>query len=181
MKVVTTTLPGVLLIEPACHKDARGYLMETWNARDFAAATGVEAHFVQDTQSSSREGVLRGIHYQAVTPAGKLVRVLAGAIFDVAVDLRRSSPFFGRWVGTELSAASRRQLWIPAGFGHAFLALSPDAEVFYKSTTLWQAALDRAIRWDDPRIGIDWPLKGRPLLSVRDANAPSLHEAEVYD
>ena len=181
MKVTATALPGVMLIEPAVFSDDRGMFFESFNCRRFAEATGVDAAFVQDNHSHSRRHVLRGIHYQVVRPQGKLVRVVRGRVFDVAVDLRRSSPHFGHWEGVELSAENRRQLWIPPGFGHGFLVLSDTADFLYKTTDYWIAEHDRAVRWDDPAIGIAWPLAGQsPVMSSKDAAAPMLADAETF-
>jgi dTDP-4-dehydrorhamnose 3,5-epimerase len=181
MQAQATSLPGVLLLAPRVFTDARGLFFESWNRRSFRDATGVDVDFVQDNHSRSRRHVLRGIHYQLVRPQGKLVRVVRGAVFDVAVDLRRSSPAFGCWTGVELSERNQRELWIPPGFGHGFLVLSDEADVLYKATDYWSAEHDRSVRWDDPRIGIDWPLRGAaPLLASKDASAPPLDEAEVY-
>ena len=180
MKVTPTALPEVLLLEPAVFGDERGFFMESFNARRFREATGVEADFVQDNHSRSVRGVLRGIHYQVVKPQGKLVRVAAGRVFDIAVDLRRSSPRFGRWVGMELSDRNHHQLWVPPGFGHAFLVLSDSADFLYKTTDYWYREHDRSLRWNDPTLAIDWPLQGEPLLAAKDAAAPLLAEAEVY-
>jgi dTDP-4-dehydrorhamnose 3,5-epimerase len=181
MKVQTTSLDGVLVIEPTVFSDARGSFFESFNARAFREATGIDAVFVQDNQSHSVRDVLRGIHYQLIRPQGKLVRAVTGRVFDVAVDLRRSSKTFGRWVGMELSAENRLQMWIPPGFGHAFLALSESADVLYKTTEYWFAQHDRAIAWNDPMIGIDWPLRGEPVLASKDAGAPPLADAETFD
>ena len=184
MKVTPTALPEVLLLEPAVFGDARGFFLESWNARTFRQATGVDATFVQDNHSRSARHVLRGIHYQMVKPQGKLVRVAAGVVFDVAVDLRRSSPNFGKWVGLELSADNKRQLWIPPGFGHAFLVLSEFADFLYKTTEFWIGEHDRSLRWNDPAVGISWPLGETgtlPQLAAKDAAAPLLADAEVYE
>jgi dTDP-4-dehydrorhamnose 3,5-epimerase len=180
MKVTPTPLPEVLLIEPDVFGDERGFFMESFNARRFRDATGVDADFVQDNHSRSVRGVLRGIHYQVVRPQGKLVRVAAGRVFDIAVDLRRSSPRFGRAYGVELSDRDHRQLWIPPGFGHAFLVLSDSADFIYKTTEYWYREHDRSLRWNDPALAIEWPLQGEPLLAARDAAAPLLADAEVY-
>jgi dTDP-4-dehydrorhamnose 3,5-epimerase len=180
MKVTPTPLPEVLLIEPDVFGDERGFFMESFNARRFRDATGVDAAFVQDNHSRSVRGVLRGIHYQVVRPQGKLVRVAAGRVFDIAVDLRRSSPRFGRAYGVELSDRDHRQLWIPPGFGHAFLVLSDSADFIYKTTEYWYREHDRSLRWNDPALAIEWPLQGEPLLAARDAAAPLLADAEVY-
>ncbi len=182
IRVTRAELPQVLVLEPRVVGDARGFFLESWNARDFQGATGLDVAFVQDNHSRSARHVLRGIHYQVVRPQGKLVRVVSGAVFDVAVDLRKSSPAFGRWVGVELSADNHKQLWIPPGFGHAFLVLSEFADFLYKTTDYWSPGHDRALRWDDPTVGIAWPLSGaRPVLSDKDGRAPLLADAEVYD
>jgi dTDP-4-dehydrorhamnose 3,5-epimerase len=182
MKVTPTALPEVLILEPKVFEDERGFFMESWNARTFREATGLDVQFVQDNQSRSVKNVLRGIHYQLVQPQGKLVRVVAGAVFDVAVDLRRSSPNFGKWVGLELSAENKRQLWVPPGFGHAFLVTSEYADFLYKTTEYWIAEFDRSLRWDDPRVGVVWPLEEAtaPLLAAKDAAAAGLDSAETY-
>lgn len=180
MKVAPTELPEVLLIEPDVFGDDRGFFMESYNARRFREATGLDVEFVQDNHSRSVQGVLRGIHYQVVKPQGKLVRVVAGRVFDVVVDLRRSSPCFGRWFGIELSDHNHRQLWVPPGFGHAFLVLSNSADFIYKTTEYWHKDYDRSLRWNDPAIGIQWPLQGDPILAAKDAAAPLLAQAEVY-
>ena len=179
MIVTDTTLPGVKLIEPRVFGDDRGFFLESWNARAFAAA-GIDMPFVQDNHSRSARGVLRGLHYQISESQGKLVRVVSGAVFDVAVDIRRSSPHFGRWVGYELSADNKHMLWMPPGFAHGFIVLSEAADFMYKCTTFYAPAHDRAIVWDDPAIGIDWPIEGSPQLSVKDAAAPCLADAEVF-
>ncbi|MFN7276045.1 MAG: dTDP-4-dehydrorhamnose 3,5-epimerase [bacterium] len=182
MKVTPTRLPEVLVLEPRVFRDARGFFMESWNAAVFAQAAGREFAFVQDNHSHSVQGVLRGIHYQVVRPQGKLVRVVQGAVFDVAVDLRRSSPRFGQWVSVELSASNAQQLWIPPGFGHGFLVLSAAADFLYKTTDYWVQQHDRSLRWDDPSVRIDWPLAGiAPLRSDKDLRAPLLAQAEVFE
>ena len=175
-----TGLPGLLLLEPKVFGDSRGFFFESFNAREFARQTGVDLDFVQDNHSKSAAGVLRGLHYQICQPQGKLVRVSAGAVFDVAVDLRRTSPTFGRWYGTTLSADNHRQLWIPPGFGHGFVVISDSAEFLYKTTAYYAPEHERCIRWDDPDLGIDWPLAGPPALSVRDAEGVAFALAEVY-
>jgi dTDP-4-dehydrorhamnose 3,5-epimerase len=180
MKVVPTALPEVLLLEPRVHGDARGFFMESWNARTFREATGLDAAFVQDNHSRSVRNVLRGIHYQVVRPQGKLIRVVSGSVFDVAVDLRRSSPRFGKWVGFELSAQNHRQMWIPPGFGHGFLVTSDVADFLYKTTEYWIGEFDRTLRWNDPALGINWPLADEPILADRDARAPLLAAAETF-
>jgi dTDP-4-dehydrorhamnose 3,5-epimerase len=180
MNITETALPGVMLIEPRVFGDARGFFLESWNAATFAAA-GLDLAFVQDNHSRSARGVLRGLHYQLHEPQGKLVRVTQGAVFDVAVDIRRTSPHFGRWVGYELSAENHRMLYIPPGFAHGFLVVSDTADFLYKCTSLYHPASDRGIRWDDPGIGIAWPDAGAaPLLSAKDAVAPLLADAEVF-
>jgi dTDP-4-dehydrorhamnose 3,5-epimerase len=180
MNVIETALPGVMLIEPKVFGDDRGFFLESWNAAAFAAA-GLDLTFVQDNHSRSAKGVLRGLHYQLGTPQGKLVRVTSGAVFDVAVDIRRSSPHFGQWVGYELSDANKRMLYVPPGFAHGFLVLSDTADFLYKCTTLYNPPTDRGIRFDDPAIGIAWPDVGiAPMLSGKDAVAPMLADAEVF-
>lgn len=181
VKVFDTALPGVKLIEPRVFSDDRGFFLESWNARAFAAA-GIDAGFVQDNHSQSAKGVLRGLHYQIRSPQGKLVRVVSGAVFDVAVDLRRSSETFGRWVGYELSADNKRQAWIPPGFAHGFLSLRDGTELLYKCTDFYSAEAERSLIWNDPDIAIAWPLNGmaKPLLSDKDAAAKTLAEIEVF-
>lgn len=181
MRARPTGLDGVLVLEPAVHADARGFFFESFNARAFRELTGVDAAFVQDNHSRSARQVLRGIHYQLVRPQGKLVRVVAGRVYDVAVDLRRSSPRFGQWAAVELSADNALQLWVPPGFGHAYLVLSESADLLYKTTDYWFPEHERAVAWNDPAIGVDWPLQGAPVLSPRDAAAPRLAAAGVYD
>ena len=181
MRVVAAELPGVLVLEPRAYADHRGSFYESWNARVFAEATGVSAEFVQDNHAYSVRNVLRGLHYQVVQPQGKLVRVAAGTVFDVVVDLRRASPTFARWTSIEISAENRRQVWVPPGFGHGYLALSDAATVLYKTTEYWVPEYDRAICWNDPDLAIDWPLvDGGPIVAERDAGAPKLRDAEVY-
>ncbi len=173
-------LPGVLKLVPRRFGDARGFFMETFRASQFANL-GLPTDWAQDNHSRSARGVVRGLHYQLVAPQGKLVRVARGAVFDVAVDLRRSSPNFGRWTGAELSDANGHMLWVPPGFAHGFLTLSPEADLCYKCTTEWDAPSDRALRWDDPAIGIAWPLGGiEAQLSGKDAAAPALDAAACY-
>lgn len=181
MNMIETALPGVMLIEPKVFGDDRGFFLESWNAAAFAAA-GLDVAFVQDNHSRSARGVLRGLHYQLGTPQGKLVRVTSGAVFDVAVDIRRSSPHFGQWVGYELSDANKRMLYVPPGFAHGFLVLSDSADFLYKCTTLYNPPTDRGIRFDDPAIGIAWPDVGiAPMLSGKDAVAPMLADATVFE
>lgn len=180
MNIIATNLPGVLIIEPRVFGDPRGFFLETWNRQTFADA-GLPTDFAQDNHSRSCKGVLRGLHYQLENPQGKLVRVSQGAVFDVAVDVRRSSPDFGKWTGVELSAENHRMLWIPPGFAHGFVVLSDTADFLYKCTTLYHPPSDRSLRWNDPAIGIDWPDTGvAPLLSAKDDAAPLLSEAELF-
>jgi len=179
MKVTATALPDVRLIEPRVFGDERGFFFESWNARAFAAA-GLPATFVQDNHSRSARGVLRGLHYQIEHAQGKLVRVTAGVVFDVVVDLRRSSPTFGRSFGLMLSAANWRMLWVPPGFAHGFLALSDNAEFLYKTTDYWYPEHERTLLWNDPALGIDWPLSGAPILTAKDAAGTPLAAADVY-
>lgn len=180
MKVVPTELPGVLILEPKVFGDERGFFYESFNARDFKQDTGIEADFVQDNHSRSQKGVLRGLHYQLEQAQGKLVRVTAGEVLDVAVDIRRSSPTFGRWASVLLSAENNRQLWIPQGFAHGFLVLSDYAEFLYKTTDYYQPRVERCIRWNDPDLAIDWQLTDIPKLSEKDQNGRSLNEAELF-
>lgn len=182
MNVSHTALPEVLVLEPKVFGDARGFFFESYNRKTFAADTGLDVEFVQDNHSRSARGVLRGIHYQLVRPQGKLVRVAAGSVWDVAVDLRKSSPRFGRWVGVELSADNHRQLWVPPGFGHAFVGLSDTADFLYKTTDYWYPEHERSVVWNDTDLAIAWPLSGiAPQLAGKDAQAPRLADAEVYD
>ena len=181
MKVTPTRIPDVLLIEPTVHRDERGFFLESWH-EERLRSNGVSAGFVQDNHSRSVRGTLRGLHYQTGSPQGKLVRVVHGAVFDVAVDLRRSSPTFGRWVHEELTAENHKQLWIPPGFAHGFYVLSEHADLLYKCTTYYEQGQDRAVRWNDPELDIDWPLLGGcpPILSAKDASAPLLSDAPTY-
>lgn len=182
MNATPLALPDVILLEPRVFGDDRGWFYESFNARSFAAATGLEVTFVQDNHSRSSKGVLRGLHFQLPPAAqGKLVRAVAGSIFDVAVDIRRSSPTFGRWVGEVLSAENKRQMWVPAGFAHGFLALEDGTEVLYKTTDFYNKAAEGAVRWDDPDIGIAWPGELAPLLAAKDAAAPLLADARLFD
>ena len=183
MKVIETDLPGVLIIEPTAILDERGFFMESFNERAFREATGRDDPFVQDNHSRSARGVLRGLHYQLPPHAqGKLVRVVNGTVFDVAVDMRRSSPTFGRWVGVELSEGNHRQLWIPPGFAHGFLVLSESADFLYKTTDYYAPETEGAVRWDDPALGIEWPEAGvAPQLSAKDQAAPLLAQARTFD
>ena len=179
MRVVPTTLPDVLLIEPSVFGDQRGFFFESWNRRAFSEA-GVEAEFVQDNHSRSGHNVLRGLHYQVEHAQGKLVRVCAGTVFDVAIDIRRSSPTFGRWIGMELSAENRRMLWIPAGFAHGFLVTSDSAEFLYKTTDYWYPEHERTLLWNDPALAIEWPLDGPPTVAAKDAAGRPLASADLY-
>ncbi|MCE5364137.1 dTDP-4-dehydrorhamnose 3,5-epimerase [Pseudomonas anguilliseptica] len=180
MQAISTKLPGVLILEPKVFGDERGFFFESFNARAFAEATGLQCEFVQDNHSRSQRGVLRGLHYQVQQAQGKLVRVSAGAVFDVAVDLRRSSPTFGKWVGTLLSAENKRQLWVPAGFAHGFVVLSEFAEFLYKTTDYYAPEHERCIRWNDPTLAIDWPLDDAPQLSAKDQAGLSFVDAQVF-
>ena len=180
MKVTPTAIPEVLVLEPQVFGDDRGFFFESYNARRFEQLTGVAANFVQDNHSKSVRNVLRGLHYQIRQPQGKLVRVAAGSIYDVVVDLRRASPFFGRWVGVELSAENRRQLWVPPGFAHGFVVTSETAECLYKTTDYWAPEYERSLLWNDPALGIDWPLSGEPMLSGKDSMGMLLADAETF-
>ena len=178
--VTPTAIPEVLILEPKVFGDARGFFFESFNARDFAQATGLTVEFVQDNHSKSAQGVLRGLHYQIEHAQGKLVRVVQGEVFDVAVDLRQSSPTFGQWVGERLSADNKRQLWVPPGFAHGFVVLSESAEFLYKTTDYWYPEHERSLLWNDPALGIDWPIDGPPLLAAKDAAALLLSAAATF-
>ncbi len=180
MKVIATKLPEVLILEPRVFGDERGFFFESFNARAFSEATGLDRQFVQDNHSRSQKGVLRGLHYQIEHVQGKLVRVTAGEVLDIAVDIRRSSPTFGQWVGVRLSAENARQLWVPEGFAHGFVVLSDSAEFLYKTTDYYTPSAERCIRWDDPDLAIDWELDGAPQLSAKDQQGKSLNEAELF-
>lgn len=181
MNIVPTAIPDVLRVEPRVFGDPRGFFFESFNARAWQDATGLELRFVQDNHSRSARGVLRGLHYQVRQPQGKLVRVVVGEVFDVAVDLRRGSTTFGQWVGERLTAENKRQMWIPPGFAHGFLVLSAVAEVLYKVTDYYAPEWERVMRWNDPRVGIAWPLAGaEPVLSEKDRDAPLLGELEDH-
>ncbi len=180
MKITATAIPDVLLVEPTVFGDDRGFFYESYNERKWQELTGIQTRFVQDNHSRSSKNVLRGIHYQIQQPQGKLVRVVIGEVFDVAVDLRQSSPTFGQWVGEHLSAENKKSLWVPEGFGHGFLVLSEVAEFLYRTTDFYAPEYERCIAWNDPDIGIDWPLDGEPLLSEKDKNGGSLSTAEWY-
>ncbi len=181
MKVVQTELPDLLILEPKVFGDSRGFFYESFNKRAFYELSGIEAEFVQDNHSRSSQGVLRGLHYQIKQPQGKLVRVVRGKVFDVAVDLRRSSKTFGKWRGIELSEENNRQLWIPPGFGHGFVVLSESADFLYKTTDYWAPEHERCIKWDDPDLAIDWHLEGIvPQLSTKDQQGKPFREAETF-
>ncbi len=181
--VTKTDLPEVLLLEPKVFGDDRGFFFESFNQRDFQLATGLglDVNFVQDNHSKSSQGVLRGLHYQIQHPQGKLVRVTQGAVFDVAVDLRRSSPNFGKWIGVELSADNKRQLWVPPGFAHGFLVISESAEFLYKTTDYWFPEHERSLLWCDTTVGVQWPLHISPKLAVKDAVGKVFAKAETFD
>lgn len=181
MRITPTTLPGVLLIEPCVFKDTRGWFLESFNARQFEAAVGVNVQFVQDNLSHSKRHVLRGLHYQTPQSQGKLVQVISGEIFDIAVDLRSSSSTFGQWVGHRLSAENHHQVWIPEGFAHGFLTLSDTANVLYKVTNYYAPECEHTLAWNDPALNIQWPLQGEPVLSEKDKQGLSLQIAPVFD
>jgi dTDP-4-dehydrorhamnose 3,5-epimerase len=180
MGAINTEIPDVLILEPVVFRDQRGYFLETWNARAFGSVVQSDVQFVQDNQSRSTQGVLRGLHYQVKQPQGKLVRVTRGRVFDVAVDLRRSSPTFGRWVSTELNEDKNRQMWIPSGFAHGFFVLSEIADVLYKATDYYAPEHERCIIWNDPKLAIEWPQNGEPVLSAKDRLGVFLDKAEVF-
>lgn len=181
MKVTATAIPEVLILEPKVFGDARGFFFESFNQTAFNQATRLTETFVQDNHSRSAKGVLRGLHYQIQQPQGKLVRVVRGAVFDVAVDIRKSSPTFGQWVGVELSEENHKQLWVPAGFAHGFLVLSETADFLYKTTDYYQPAFERCIAWDDATIGVKWPLQGTiPKVSVKDSLGSQLQETDIF-
>lgn len=179
MNIILTTIPDLVVLEPRVFGDARGFVLESWNERSFREA-GIDARFVQDNHSRSRRGVLRGLHYQLRQAQGKLVRVLTGEVYDVVVDIRRSSPTFGHWVGTHLKADDHRMVWIPPGLAHGFCVISESADVFYKTTDYWAPEYERTIRWNDPALGIEWPIETERVLSAKDAAAPLLADAELY-
>jgi dTDP-4-dehydrorhamnose 3,5-epimerase len=180
MQIHKTEIPDVLIIEPTVFGDDRGFFYESFNAHRFAALTGVTKNFVQDNHSKSAKNVLRGLHYQIQRPQGKLVRVAAGEVFDVVVDIRKSSPTFGQWLGLTLSADNKRQLWIPEGFAHGFIVTSASAEFLYKTTDYWAPEYERCILWNDPDIGVQWPTDSEPILSGKDLNGILLKDAEVF-
>ncbi|WML91193.1 dTDP-4-dehydrorhamnose 3,5-epimerase [Thiothrix lacustris] len=181
MKIIPTHIPDVLILEPQVFGDARGFFMETWNAKTFADA-GLDLNFVQDNHSRSRQGILRGMHYQIKHPQGKLVRVTSGKVFDVAVDLRQSSPTFGQWAGAELSDENHRMLWVPPGFAHGFYVMSESADFLYKCTDLYAPEYDRSLHWNDPSIGIEWPLVNgaAPTISAKDEAGKNWQEADKF-
>ena len=179
-KIFPTELSEVLILEPLVFRDSRGSFYESYNKKDFKVSTGLDVEFVQDNHSSSVNRVLRGIHYQIINPQGKLVRVIKGLVFDIAVDLRRSSKTFGKWTGVEISEQNQKQLWIPEGFGHAFLVLSEQAEFLYKTTDYWSPKDERTLAWDDGEINIDWPIIN-PLVSEKDSKGKTLSEAELFE
>lgn len=180
LKVTPTSLPEVLVLEPKVFGDDRGFFYESFNQKNFCDASGLDVNFVQDNHSRSAKHVLRGLHYQIKNPQGKLVRVVAGEVFDVAVDIRKSSPNFGKWVGVKLSAENKRQLWVPAGFAHGFVVLSDCAEFLYKTTDYYYPQYERSILWNDPTIGIEWPFEGAPVLAAKDQAGSSLVLADVF-
>lgn len=179
MNIIKTALPEVLIIEPRVFGDERGFFFESWNTRAFEEA-GLPINFVQDNHSRSAKNVLRGLHYQIKNPQGKLVRVIAGSVFDVAVDMRRASPNFGQWTGTELNADNKRMIWVPPGFAHGFLVLSESADFLYKTTDFYAPEYERTLLWNDAQVAVRWPVPGTPLLSAKDAQGKSLREAEAY-
>lgn len=180
MNIIPTELPEVLIVEPRVFGDDRGHFFESFNARKFQEATGLAVDFVQDNHSLSHKNVLRGMHYQIQQAQGKLVRVVAGEVFDVAVDLRKSSPRFGKWTGVVLSAANKRQLWIPPGFAHGFVVLSEHAEFLYKTTDYWAPEHERCLLWNDPAVGVQWPIEQAPIMSGKDLQGLSLDQVEVF-
>jgi len=181
LKIHPTAIPDVLILEPTVFQDERGFFLESYQKKRFKDL-GIDVEFVQDNHSKSGQGILRGLHYQLQQPQGKLMRVVAGEIFDVAVDVRKHSPTFGKWVGDYLSAANKKMLWIPAGFAHGFYVTSPEAEVIYKATDYYAPQWERTIAWNDPSIGIDWPLNGEvPILSAKDQQGKPLNEVEVFE
>jgi len=180
MKAIPTAISEVFILEPKVFGDERGFFFESFNQAKFEAAIGRQVNFVQDNHSRSAKNVLRGLHYQIQQPQGKLVRVVQGEVFDVAVDIRHSSPTFGQYVGVELSAENKRMLWIPEGFAHGFVVLSDTAEFLYKTTDYWAPEFERGIAWNDPAIGIEWPIQGEPTLSAKDQLGKSLAEAELF-
>ena len=181
LQAIPTSLPEVLILEPTVFGDSRGFFYESFNQRDFEQATGQRCAFVQDNHSRSARNVLRGLHYQIEHSQGKLVRVVAGEVFDVAVDMRKSSPNFGKWVGVSLSAENKRQLWVPQGFAHGFVVTSEEAEFVYKVTDYWYAEHERSLLWNDPDVAIEWPIEGSPILAAKDAGGKLLANADLFD
>jgi dTDP-4-dehydrorhamnose 3,5-epimerase len=181
MKATQLSISNVLLFEPTVFGDNRGFFFESFHQQRFNEAIGRTLSFVQDNHSKSAKGVLRGLHYQIQHPQGKLVRVVSGAVFDVAVDIRKSSPTFGKWVGEVLSGENKKQMWVPAGFAHGFIVLSESAEFLYQTTDYWYPEFERSIAWDDPTLNINWPIDGLPQLSVKDRQAATLDRAELFD
>ncbi len=181
MKLISTDNPDILILEPKIFEDARGFFYESFNEKYFSEELGIKYHFVQDNHSRSSQSILRGLHYQIQHPQGKLVRVVMGEIYDVAVDLRRYSPNFGKWVGTHLNTENKRIFWIPPGFAHGFLTLSSYAEVVYKTTDFYQPAFERTILWNDPKLGINWPIENEPILSKKDQAGQYLQDAEIFE
>jgi dTDP-4-dehydrorhamnose 3,5-epimerase len=181
MNVIQTAIPDVLIIEPKVFGDARGFFYESFNKKVLAEKAGITAEFVQDNHSRSSKNVLRGLHYQIQHAQGKLVRVIEGEVFDVAVDMRKSSPTFGKWVGVHLSLENKRMLWVPPGFAHGFVTLSETCEFLYKTTDYWRPEFERSLLWNDPTIGINWPHKGEPQLAAKDAAGKRFQDADVYD
>jgi dTDP-4-dehydrorhamnose 3,5-epimerase len=181
MKIIQTEIPDVLRLEPVVYGDNRGFFMESFNARDFARETGIDRPFVQDNHSRSSKNVLRGCHYQRQHPQGKLVRVVKGSVFDVAIDMRRSSPTFGKWTGCELSEDNKRLFWIPEGFAHGFLVLSDSADFLYKTTDYYAPGDEQCMIWNDPTVGIQWPLAGDPVMSAKDLKGVPFGDLDVFD
>ena len=181
MKVIPTEIPDVLIIEPNVFGDERGFFFESFNKKAFEEATGINADFVQDNHSKSAKGVLRGLHYQIKQSQGKIVRVVSGEVFDVAVDIRKSSSTFGKWVGVSLSAENHRQMWIPEGFAHGFVVLSETAEFLYKTTDYWAPEFERCIRWNDAELAIDWEYNEEPLVSEKDAQGTAFRQAGLFE
>ena len=180
MKIIKTKIPDILIIEPKVFGDDRGFFLESFNAKKFAEGTGITAQFVQDNHSRSGKNVLRGLHYQIQQAQGKLVRVVAGEVLDVAVDIRKTSPSFGQWVSCLLSAENKRQFWVPPGFAHGFVVLSDTADFLYKTTDYYAPEYERSLLWNDPELNIDWQISGEPILSTKDKSAPTLKEAELF-
>lgn len=180
MNIIPTAIPDILIIEPNVFGDSRGFFFESYNEKKFMEMSGLKVTFVQDNHSRSKKHVLRGLHYQIQQPQGKLVRVIGGEVFDVGVDIRRSSPTFGKWVGEYLTAENKKQMWVPAGFAHGFLVLSDIAEFLYKTTDYWAPEYERRIQWNDPVLNVQWPITGDPLVSEKDEQGASFEDAEVF-